>query len=218
LGLLGVIVSLALLVSRRYGWLAVVLLVLALTRPVMAPLALVLALDTAFTWRRSAARTRAAAVATTVWAGLTVLIWPVIAWLATGNPFTYWETEKAYEQAGKPRSWLVWALQSGLGGVFALVLVVALLVWVAVRVLPRGTPSAWRTWLVTYPVYLAAATFISGSLVRYLLLLFPAGLLLAGLARSPWSRALLAACCGLGLGLQYAWVVLFVVPAQGLIP
>lgn len=218
LGLLGVVVALTLLAARRYAWLAIALSVLAVTRPVMAPLALVIALDSAYIWRRSTTRTRAAALGTTVWAGVTVLIWPGVAWLTTGTPLTYWDTEKAYEHADKPRSWLVWALQSGLGGVSAILLVVALLVWVAVRALPTDSPFAWRAWLVAYPVYLGAATFISGSLVRYLLLLFPVALLLAGIARSRWGRVLLAACCALGLGLQSAWVVLFVVPAQGLIP
>ena len=146
-----------------------ILTVLAVTRPVMAPLAVVVALDSAYIWRRSTTRTRAVALATTIWAGMTVLIWPVVAWVATGNPLTYWDTEKAYEHPDKPRSWLVWALQSGLGGVLAIVLVVALLVWVAIRALPTDSPFAWRAWLVAYPVYLGAATFISGSLVRYLL-------------------------------------------------
>ncbi len=53
LGLLGVVVALALLATRRYAWLAVILTVLAVTRPVMAPLAVVVALDSAYIWRRS---------------------------------------------------------------------------------------------------------------------------------------------------------------------
>ena len=218
MGLLGVVAALALLAARRYGWLAVTLSVLAVTRPVMAPLALVLALDSAYFWRRSTGRTRAVALGTAIWAGMTVLIWPVVAWVATGNPMTYWDTEKAYENPDKPRSWLVWALESGLGGVLAIALVVAVLVWVATRALPSDAPFGWRAWLVAYPIYLGAATFISGSLVRYLLLLFPAALLLAGLGRSRWGRVPLAACCALGVGLQSAWVVFFVVPVQGADP
>ncbi len=162
MGLLGVVAALALLAARRYGWLAVTLSVLAVTRPVMAPLALVLALDGAYFWRRSTGRTRAVALGTAIWAGMTVLIWPVVAWVATGNPMTYWDTEKAYENPDKPRSWLVWALESGLGGVLAIALVVAVLVWVATRALPSDAPFGWRAWLVAYPIYLGAATFISG--------------------------------------------------------
>ncbi|MEP6648381.1 MAG: hypothetical protein ABJA74_00495 [Lapillicoccus sp.] len=219
MALLGVIVVLALLAARRYGWLAASVAVLAVTRPVMAPLAIVLVLDMAYFWRRFASnRHRTVALATTVWAGMSVLIWPIVAWAATDNPMTYWDTEKAYEIAGKPRSWLVWALQCGLGGVLAIVLVGAVLLWVAVRAIPTDAPFGWRVWLIAYPVYLGGATFVSGSLVRYLLLLFPAALLLAGLARSRWGRAFLAGCCALGLALQAAWVVLFAVPAGGLIP
>ena len=124
LELLGVVMTLSLLVTRRYGWLACALAALAPTRPVTAPLALVVALDTAYAWRGLPGRDRALALGATAWAGLCVLVWPLVAWAGTGNPFTYWETEKAYEMPGKPRSWLVWAMQSGLGGVLTLVVVV----------------------------------------------------------------------------------------------
>ena len=86
------------------------------------------------------------------------------------------------------------------------------------RGLPEDTPFAWRAWLGAYPVYLGAATFVSGSVVRYLLLLFPAALLVARVARWPWGRIAVVACWTAGLGLQGVWVAGFVVPAQGLIP
>ena len=134
LGLLGVVVALALLAARRYAWLAVVLTVLAVTRPVMAPLAVVVALDSAYIWRRSTTPTRAAALATTIWAGVTVLIWPVVAWVATRNPLTYWDTEKAYEHPRQAALLVRLGTRSPASVVLlAMFLVVALLVWVAVR-------------------------------------------------------------------------------------
>ena len=221
LGLLGVVVALALLATRRYA--------VARCRPYCARG------DSSGDGspgrcRGLGQRVHLAAVDDTYPRGCpgdddlggrsTVLIWPVVAWVATGNPLTYWDTEKAYEHPGKPRSWFVWALEYRPRG------------WSSPsrsssrsssgprRVHFRRTPrSRWRAWLVAYPVYLGAATFISGSLVRYLL---------PTLSRRSAAGRTRPVTCGAdyrwplvvlwGSPCRSAWVVIFVVPAQGLVP
>ena len=70
------------------------------------------------------------------------------------------------------------------------------------------------TWSLAYPFYLLAVTEPWTSTFRYLLMLFPLCAVLAGLLRSRW---LVAAVAALGLWWQVHWVddlLLFVPPTD----
>ncbi len=58
-----------------------------------------------------------------------------------------------------------------------------LLGWLALRVVPAGTPDALRAWIVAYPAFLIASAMVAPAIVRYLIFAFPLGVVLAPLLR-----------------------------------
>ena len=91
------------------------------------------------------------------------------------------------------------------------------MIWVAVRVI--SGPVELRAWAAAYPLYILAGTYMSGSIVRYLLLGFPAALAWAPLANiGVAGRTGLALVAASGVALGVAWVHYFVGGAGGPIP
>jgi hypothetical protein len=188
--------ALLLLVRRQYGLLAILVVIMALTRPSGLAFALALALCWfARWWRRDAeafpSRERLRLGAVTILAGLSGLAWPGIVALATGDLTGYTDTELAWRRPYIGPVDLIpftpwWqSAQWWLGDVLGPVLLLAVLaVAGASFALPsmRRMPVELRFWLVAYALYLLAVFFPQSSTFRLLLPLAPAlGAIAAGL-------------------------------------
>ena len=167
--------ALAALCRRRYGWFLVVAIGLALTRPIVLPLAFVVAVHgyirarsegPDFRWR-ARCLVAAVAVATASLSGL----WPLVVSVLTGDGKAFLQTQAAWptNQRAQGAGWFGAILSGGPVGTVALVglLLVTLLA-------VRRAASIWgpelRTWGLVYPLYLLAATRPGPSIFRYLLL------------------------------------------------
>ncbi len=207
-------VLLLLLVRRHYLAMLPVIVLVGLTRPVAVPVAATLAIHVVLriaTRRRDPFPLRqagAALLATAVAAG-TAALWPVVAWLATGEPSAYLESELAWRTVRVGSGPLVpfeaWSAAAsrwvGPWGPLLLLLVVlglaaCLLLVPSVRRL--GTDV--RIWLATYAAYLLAVFDPQSSTFRLLLPLFP--LVGAVTPRSRILRAGLLVACVAG---QAVW-------------
>ena len=209
---------------RRYGWLYLLVPVMAFTRPGILAFALYLGLHGILRWRqRRDDPLRSAEVAHILALGALATVagfgWQAIAGIATGDPAAYLETELAWR-----RHWVVggvehflpfegwvqasqfWFSQWGLpawGGPVALVLLVvaagvALLRSPQVRAL--GTDL--RLWSASYLLYLLAVFFPQSSTFRLLLPVSP----LWGAVAIPRSTAWRVAVLVVGLGGQWLWI------------
>lgn len=193
--------ALWLLVTRRYGWLFPVVVVLGLTRP--SGLAVALMFGLYWFYRLGRRRTEAfparenvTVIALGVTAGLTALLWPAAAALATGSLSAYTDTELSWRAAYIGPQHLIpftpwlqaaeWWFGFPLG---VLLLILALAAFVGLLLTPgmrRLGPEA-TLWCIAYAVYLLAVFFPQSSTFRLLMPLFP---LLAAFAapRSLWYR------------------------------
>ncbi len=218
--------ALLLLVERRYAPLAVLVTLMALTRPSGLAFAFGLALLFLWRWRRDRraiepfpVRERVDLAVVTVIAGLAGLAWPGIVALATGDLAGYTDTELAWRRPYVGPVELVpftawwqgarWWLGDVAGPVaLALVLVAA----AASLALPqmRRMPVALRCWIVAYAVYILAVFFPQSSTFRLLLPLAPVlGAIAAGAlgVRPRWLRAaLVVLLLAASVAGQYGWV------------
>jgi hypothetical protein len=228
LGLLLLALALLWLVQRRYALTAVVVVLLALTRPVVAPLAGVVLVHLILRWRAHPAdpfptRERVHVVVVGLLSALSSLLWPAIVGWSTGVSMAYAHTQAAWRTGGevRPFSPAWWIARLLFGDDAALVVVLGALIYAAVVLSPVGrrVGGELQAWLLLYPVYLAAATEPWTSTYRYLLLLFPLGSVVAGSLRSRprlmWAGVALLAL--VGLALQVRWVdelLVFVPPTD----
>ena len=219
LSLLLVVGGLSALRERRYPLVLLAATGLALTRPIVLPLALVVAVHGFVRLRQEgrgfSIRERwVVAVTATVTAGLLGL-WPVVADLATGHRNTYLDTLAAWpvnqRSNGVLGGWFEAVVEFGPVGATALAAVI-FVVFVAARRGARLWGVELRVWGLVYPLYLVAATRPSPSIFRYFMLsiapLWPfVGVSLSRLGRfSPWARwLLLALVLAVELPLQYVW-------------
>ncbi|GAB3679025.1 hypothetical protein [Angustibacter aerolatus] len=228
LGLLLLALALLLLVERRYRWCAVVVLVLSLSRPVVAPFALVVLAHLVARWRARGRepfprRQRVEVVGLGLLSAASSLLWPVLVGRLTGVPDAYQRTQGTWRSSGTVEpvtqtlgiSRLLWG-EHGPWLVLA-----GTLVLLAVVATPLGRPAGpeLRTWSFVYPLYLAATLEPWTSTFRYLLLEWPLlVVLLARLRRVPLVLALLTAGLAvLGLVGQVQWVhhlLVFVPPTD----
>ena len=176
-------------VSRR-AWLpaAGLALLLGLTRPIAAPLVVVVAVALVVRWRGRArnpvGRTElvsgAAALAATC---LAAVLWALIAWSATGSRTAYTDTMSAWRAGGvivplKP--WLSmsqWVFRDSshaatYGPVALAALVTTIVVLTCGPWATRLGPEL-RTWCLAYPAYLGLVLDPFTSIFRYALPLFP---------------------------------------------
>ena len=225
LALLLVCLSLLLLRSRHYAWLALTAVALSLTRPIA--LALVPVVIAHWLARRrdpddEAFRRERWRVALLVpWCVAVTGLWPLIAAAATGDLLAYPRTMAAWKVYTKNvplGSWLTREMRDR-GTVLGILLCLALplLLLVVVR---RPGARAWgpevRTWAWAYPAYLFAATAPGPSIVRYLLLAFPLMWPVPDRDISPTAasirrRLVLPVVVILGLLLQWYWISNYVV-------
>lgn len=200
------------LLERRYGWSALAVLALALTRPIVAPFAVVVLVHLVVRWRARARDPFPVGQALQVvglglLSAVTSVLWPVLVGLAVGSADAYERTQAAWRSGG-----VVQPFQQALGIVRLLwgergpwYLAVGAVVLVAVVLSPWGrrVGPELQTWTLAYPAYLLAVTEPWTSTFRYLLMLFPVWAILAAALRSRW---LLAALAAVGLWWQVHWV------------
>jgi hypothetical protein len=216
LALLLVAATLLLLRQRRYLWALLPVVLLGLTRNITVVLAPVILLHWFVAWRRAGAgapvRHGRLAVLLTV-SVLAAAEWPLLAGVVTGERDAYFTTMQAwpgYTSSVLHPPWLDMVASSGpVGWLLALAFVglaAALLLRPAIR---SWGPELWG-WAAVYPAYIFAASGVTLSLLRYLLLAFPYVLVLAPHAPTAASRRLrltvVVAACLLGLAGQWWWV------------
>jgi hypothetical protein len=208
--------ALLLLVDRRYAALVPVVVLLAFTRPLGVAFAFALVLHGIHRLRTArtdpfpgAERVRVALVVAA--AGASALAWPAIAWIRTGSPTAYTDTELAWRAGYTGYRHLIpfeaWfdGAEFWIGGplgVVAVVLVVA--ASAAPLLLPavRALGPDLRIWVLAYGVYLLAVFFPQSSLFRLLLPMIP----LAGALALPRSRAYRVALVLVAVALQWVWI------------
>jgi hypothetical protein len=176
-------------VARR-AWLpaAGLALLLGLTRPIAAPLVVVVAVALVVRWRGRARKpigpaelvSGAAALAATC---LAAVLWALIAWSATGSRTAYTDTMSAWRAGGvivplKPWLWMSqWVFRDSshaatYGPVALAALVTTIVVLTCGPWATRLGPEL-RTWCLAYPAYLGLVLDPFTSIFRYALPLFP---------------------------------------------
>ncbi|WP_048553288.1 hypothetical protein [Nostocoides japonicum] len=223
--MLALVLALWLLVERWWAAFGVLAVVVGLTRPIAAPLGLVLLVALVVRWRerrtvpveRSETVGMAVALAGTA---LGTVIWPAVAWLRTGRLDAYSQTEAAWRSDHRLRwghGWVSiteWALR-GLPHpkVLAPILLAALVVGLLLAVLgPWATRLGpeLRAWCLAYPLYIVLVVDPFTAVFRFALPLFPLTAVFVGGARAgeparSW-RVRTVVLVGAGLVLQVAWI------------
>lgn len=178
LALLLIVLSLSGLLQRRYPWVFVSTLVLAFTRPVLLPFALIVVLHY---WHRRKSHklgerefTRAERwwlMALGLWCIAMAFAWQAVAAFVTGRvdavtaSLAAWP---AYEN-GVFGGWTRSVMEPSPEGIGAFAVLAALL-WLGMRKESRLWPLELRTWPIAYSLYIFAATRPHFSIVRYAVL------------------------------------------------
>jgi hypothetical protein len=200
------------LVERRYLLCGAAIVALSLSRPVVAPVAVVVLVHLVVRWRARRrdpfpVRQQVEVVGLGLLAAASTLLWPALVGVVTGVPDAFRLTQGAWRTSGR-----VQPFEQALG--------IARLLWgddgpwyllVGALVLGCLLLSPWgrrlgpelRAWSVACPGFLLAATEPWTSTFRFLLLAFPLGALAAMAARWRW---LIVALAVAGLLLQVPWV------------
>ena len=180
LALLLIVSSILALRARRYGVLGLVMIALALTRPIVLAFAFVIGVHWIVRWRRSrvepfptAERWAAAGVA--IGAALLTALWPAIAAVTTRDANAFSRTQAAWPAnqgaTGLWANWPVTAVAERSGALAAIIVLILAIVGYAVS---RPAARSWglelRTWSLAYPVYLLLATRPTPSAARYFML------------------------------------------------
>ncbi|KQO63163.1 hypothetical protein [Curtobacterium sp. Leaf261] len=203
--------------QRRFWAMLPVIVLLGLTRPTGLALALALVVSLVVRFVRPGDHERMAlrafvpqAVAAVV-SGVVGLAWPVIAWVVTGVPRAYTDTELAWRQSYIGRQELLpfapwvqgfdWWFHEPAG---IILLVVVLAGFAAFLLMPpaRRIGPELRIWAGAYMVYLLAVFFPQSSTWRILMPLFP----LLGVVALPRSRVYRVAMVIVSIALQWVWI------------
>jgi hypothetical protein len=208
--------------ERRYVAVAVLLLALALTRPVVLAFIPVVIAHGVSRWRGRAsdpfpARDRRAVAYLTSWCILATVLWPGIVAARTGDVFAWTRTQDAWRVGSHFPPGVGWpaAFLSQYGWPALTTLTVVMLLGLGIALRPGA--KAWgpelRTWSVAYPAYLLMATVPVPSMIRWMVLAlplmwpFPEPAATAGERR--FRIILIAGLAVLGLVLQWVWVSTF---------
>lgn len=219
LALLLLLLALAALGRRRYGWFSVLTLLIAVARPMSLPLALVCGVIWIVRWHRRTEepfelRERLALGAAAVWAGLSFGIWPAIVGLRTGVLDAYFKTQDAWARSSGQHGWSSWIQQAIHAQSVVSVAVVGGVAVVIAAMVSQKAAKAWglelRTWTWAYPLYILGTARPTTSIFRYLMLTITPLWPVPGLserAQSARARAgLVALVVVLGLVGQVFWV------------
>ena len=217
------------LVERQYLLAAVLTPLLGLSRAVALPLVVAVGAHAVGRFREARADgARLPAAERGSMAGLAAVaiasgfLWPALVGLRTGSADAYPRVQSAWRGRGEVVPFLPWVdvarFFAGGWWLVALVVVVGLGVWlVAARPLRLLGPELWG-WTAGYLAYLLVAVEPGTSLVRFLVLAFPVGPVLAILAlrAARWRAALAALLVGAAIT-QVAWVAMVwrLVPPAG---
>lgn len=214
-------ITLLLLVRRRWALVFPVVLLLGLTRPSGLAFAAAMGLYVVYRWVRRAREPFPRsdwlpAVALTGWGLVVGFLWPAAAWVVTGSPTAYTDTELAwrasyigYQELFPFTSWFQggawwgeWWFQEPAIGIALVVLLIALFIGILAAPWTRRLDLFSRAWIAGYGVYLLAFFFPQSSTFRLLGPMFP---LVGALAipRSPLFRVVLV---GLGIAGQIVWI------------
>ncbi len=206
-------VALYLLMRRRYLWLIPVVALMDLTRPIGPAFALLMVAHVVYRVvrepfsRRDTYRAAAALVGSVAMAGA----WPVIAWIATGSPMAYVDTELAWRARlaiGNPslpfEAWFeqLWQLHAPALSLAIMAAIVGLAVLLMASSSVRRLGVDLRLWLGAYTVYLLAVFLPQSSTFRLLLPMSP----LFGAAAVPRSRAWRFGLVVVSLVVQCLWI------------
>ena len=209
---------------RRYGWLYLLIPIMAFTRPGILAFALYLGLHGVLRWIRRKddplrGREIVHILALGALASVAGFAWQVIAGIATGDPGAYLATELAWR-----RNWIVggvdgflpfegwiqasqfWFGQWGMPQWWGLVASALLVIGAAAALLyspqVRALGADLRLWSASYLLYLLAVFFPQSSVFRLLLPLSPLWGAVAVPRSRPWRTGVLVACL---LG-QWFWI------------
>lgn len=217
------------LLERQYLLAAVLMPVLGLTRAVALPV--VVAVAAHAVGRHRAAREDGHRLPGAEWVSMAALaaaavvagfLWPALVGLRTGSLDAYTQVQSAWRGRGEVVPVLPWVdvarFFAGDWWLVALVVVIGLgVLLVATRPLRLLGPELWG-WTAGYLAYLLVAIEPGTSLVRFLVLAFPIGpvLALGALRATRWRVALAALLVGAAIT-QVAWVaaVWRLVPPSG---
>jgi hypothetical protein len=211
-------------------------LLLGITRPIAAPVVVVVVVALWLRWRRREAEPiprgeYVAGLVSLVAAGAAALLWPAIAWAATGSRTAYTDTMAAWRagaQITPLKPWIgmsQWVFRdfdnaSTLGPI-ALVVLVGTILALTLGPWARGLGPELRAWCLAYPAYLAVVLDPFTSIFRYALPLFPLFAVVLGGAwpgRSPrWLPVKVAVLVAVGIVGQVLWVwklLVFVPPSD----
>lgn len=217
--LLIIVTTLHLLRRRRYGWVFVALVVLALTRNIVLAMAPAVLAHFAIRWLRRdtdpfPGSQRVAVLVLAAASVVLTFLWPWICGWVAGDPDAYtktmagWRVSASEIKIGTWKDYLWydygyagWVLAVGAVGVFA---------WfMLTHRSQRWGPELWG-WAGAYPAYQVLVTGIGPSRIRYALLAFPLSFLLAWALNVRWWRrwrvALLVGVGVLGVALQGWWI------------
>jgi hypothetical protein len=202
---------------RRYGILLAACLALALTRPIVLPLAAVAAMQWLMRWRRRKVehfhRREAVWLGSVVVVGsLSFLLWPAVAALVTGRIDAYSATQRAW--LSTTPGWPTWLISAIDGSTPALTIVVIVAGAVLAFILLRKPARLWRPemrgWAVMYALYILGSTRPATSIIRYALLAVVPWWPFPEIGRQVTSRrdrvALVALVTMLGIGTQVVWI------------
>jgi hypothetical protein len=186
------------LIDRRWGAVAVLAVLLGLTRPIAVPVALVVGfvvLRELLAWWRERpgrpAHTLIEPLAALAVTGLSALLWPTFVGLRTGRSDAYAETMSSWRAGHEIVPLRPWIDNTAillfsdspsprLYAALAVGLLAAFLIAAAVGPWAYRLPLELRLWMLAYPAYLALVLDVSTSLVRYAIPLFPLTLVLIG--------------------------------------
>jgi hypothetical protein len=216
LNLLWLFCALWCVMARRYGWLYVLIPLMAFTRPGVLAFALMLGLYGIWRWlRREKEQLRASEVAHIVTlGGLAVasgFAWQVVAGWVTGVPGAYLATELAWRRNWIPGDaqffplegfisasifWFgtMWNLPPVLGPVALVAVVLAAAAALLFVPQVRALGMELRLWSASYLVYLLLVFFPQSSVFRLLVPLSPLWGAFAGPRSRVWRGSVLALC------------------------
>lgn len=211
--------------ARRYGLTVVLISILAFTRLISAPIAVVAAVILIQRWRH---REHAPVKRSDLFGLLAVTVASVmgtLAWALVASAVTNGQTgasERIRAQAGLHLGWFSDTFHYfGVVGPIAVLLFGGFLLLLACSRNTREWGLELRTWLAVYPAFILLVTGLSGGIFRYLLLCPPYALSAVANGGASRTRRItsLTIGCAIGVLLQIIWIRHFLaVPQDHLMP
>lgn len=217
LTILLVVTILMLVRARRYWWVAVALVLLALSRNVVMAMAPVIIAHAVVRHRTEGdafgRHDRILLGGLTIGSVALAGLWPVVIGLVTRTPDGYGQTMQAWRigselKIGSWWSYLTFAY-GWVGAAFGIVVVATFAWFMLTHRTWRWGPEIWG-WAGAYPAYQLLVTNTGPSRLRYAILAFPFTLFIAWFLRlKPWRRWKMIGLAGvvvLGLAQQVWWL------------